>query len=148
MDIRYRKSGNQTEYRSASMIALGTMRFVYILFASTHLFHTARTLSSTNPRLSVNYNMIASAEVNDELPQLPAVSEHSEDLFKSLELNGNSVSMEELGPIIINIDGTTRRISNWNTLTKHEKETTFRLIKERNKKRLDRLREKRIDPSL
>ena len=81
--------------------------------------------------------MVANAE---ELPQLPAVSGHSDDSLKSIELNGGSVSMEDLGPIIINKDGTTRRIANWDTLTRHEKETTFRLIRERNKKRLDQLK--------
>ena len=44
--------------------------------------------------------------------------------------------MPELGPIIINADGTTRRITNWNTLTKGEQESSWRLISKRNKERL------------
>ena len=62
---------------------------------------------------------------------------------------------EELGPIIVNLDGwiicnisyniytigTTRRISNWDTLSKQEKDSSFRIISARNKKRIQKLRE-------
>jgi len=37
-----------------------------------------------------------------------------------------------MGPIILNTDGTTRRIENWDTLTKHEQEVTWRRISKRN----------------
>ena len=54
---------------------------------------------------------------------------------------GESVSLKELGPIIINADGTTRRIANWATLTPQEQESTWRLIGARNKRRLKVLKE-------
>ena len=54
---------------------------------------------------------------------------------------GESLSMDELGPIIINPDGTMRRIANWNELTKGEQESTFRQIVARNKRRLAALQE-------
>ncbi|MGK3733339.1 MAG: putative Fe-S protein YdhL (DUF1289 family), partial [Bacillariaceae sp.] len=38
-------------------------------------------------------------------------------------------------PIILNSDGTTRRISNWESLSDHEKEVTWRRIKKRNEER-------------
>lgn len=49
---------------------------------------------------------------------------------------GETVSFEELGPVIVNADGTTRRISNWDTLTKAEQESSWRVIAARNKRRL------------
>ena len=48
--------------------------------------------------------------------------------------------MDELGPIIINPDGTTRRITNWDTLTTQEKKSSWRLISKRNKERLAKLK--------
>jgi len=61
--------------------------------------------------------------------------------MKQLHLGGESVSFEELGPIIINADGTTRRIANWVNLTKSEQESSWRLISARNKRRLQALQE-------
>eukprot|EP01033_Poteriospumella_lacustris_P012256 gene12256-8767_t len=52
-----------------------------------------------------------------------------------LEL-GSSVSMDHLGPIIVNTDGTTRRIANWNEMTESEQANAIRLISARNKRRI------------
>jgi len=48
---------------------------------------------------------------------------------------GESIRFEEWGPIILNSDGTTRRITNWENLSDHEKEVTWRRISKRNEKR-------------
>ena len=44
--------------------------------------------------------------------------------------------------MIVNPDGTMRRITNWDILTKQEQESTWRIISARNKKRLDALKRK------
>ena len=76
---------------------------------------------------------------NDSIKLLPEPS----SLEKSREIKlGEAVRFEELGPIIINPDGTTRRITNWVNLTKQEQASTFRLISARNKKRLSELQAK------
>jgi len=49
---------------------------------------------------------------------------------------------EKLGPLVVNKDGTTNRITNWADMTKEEKETTMRVITARNRKRLSALRTK------
>ena len=54
---------------------------------------------------------------------------------------GETLKLDELGPIIINTDGTTRRITNWDKLTKNEQTTTWRLISARNKKRIEELKQ-------
>ena len=46
---------------------------------------------------------------------------------------------EELGPIVINTDGTTARITNWPDMTPAEQEKTRRVIVARNAKRLAKL---------
>eukprot|EP01031_Cornospumella_fuschlensis_P038306 gene38306-46549_t len=81
-----------------------------------------------------------------EIPLLPAASENREG-YRTLSL-GESVAMDELGPIIINPDGTTRRITNWNTLSKQEQMNSWRVIGERNKKRVEALKRRLSESSL
>jgi predicted Fe-S protein YdhL (DUF1289 family) len=64
---------------------------------------------------------------------LPSKTENDENVT-SIKL-GETISFEQLGPIILNTDGTTRRIDNWNSLSKQEQDTTWRRIKQRNAKR-------------
>ena len=81
-----------------------------------------------------------SAETNNSDDQILYLPEPSKDTnYKQISI-GETVSMEELGPIIINSDGTTRRISNWANLTKQEQLNTWRLISSRNKKRIESLK--------
>jgi predicted Fe-S protein YdhL (DUF1289 family) len=46
------------------------------------------------------------------------------------------VKLDHLGPIILNTDGSTSRISNWSDMTEQEQQNTLRLIAKRNKKRI------------
>ena len=48
----------------------------------------------------------------------------------------NCFKLDQLGPMIINTDGSIQRVSNWNELTQEEQDRTFRLICARNQKRL------------
>ena len=63
----------------------------------------------------------------------------------------NNALLYLVGPIIVNTDGTTRRIANWDTLSKQEQESSWRLISARNKQRIERLRAQetamKIEPS-
>jgi predicted Fe-S protein YdhL (DUF1289 family) len=47
-----------------------------------------------------------------------------------------------MGPIIINTDGTTRAIANWDELSEREKEVTWKRISKRNEERRKILLEK------
>jgi hypothetical protein len=82
------------------------------------------------------------ASESDAILGLPAPIE--ENNAKQIKF-GETVRFEEMGPIIINADGTTRRIMNWETLTEHERETTYRLISARNKRRIEDLKKNKID---
>ena len=55
---------------------------------------------------------------------------------------GDTLKLTEAGPMIINPDGTVRRIANWQTLTDAEKESSWRVISKRNQKRIAALKEK------
>ncbi|KAJ9115160.1 hypothetical protein QFC24_007071 [Naganishia onofrii] len=58
----------------------------------------------------------------------------------------NKVALDELGPLIVNSDGTLSRIQNWQCLSDVEKERMVRLIvKRRNVQRLDKLKDQEAD---
>jgi hypothetical protein len=59
---------------------------------------------------------------------------------QALQVNGPSLPLEDLGPIIVNADGTTSRILGWAEKSAEEQDTTMRLIAKRNAKRLALLR--------
>ncbi len=76
-------------------------------------------------------------EPNMDLPRLPP-SDPNDTSIPSLKL-GEKFKMDHLGPIIINPDGTTRRIGNWENMTETEREVAWRRISQRNKVRIDSL---------
>jgi len=73
------------------------------------------------------------------LPQLPA-GDPNDKSVPVLKL-GEKMSFAEMGPVIINTDGTTRQIANWDKMTKVEQEVTWRRISKRNKERRIKLEE-------
>ena len=81
-------------------------------------------------------NVMNSSEV---LLLPPPINEDPSE--KTMKL-GEKISMEHLGPIIINTDGSLRRIDNWDKLSKEEQDRSFRLIAARNKKRIEILKQK------
>jgi hypothetical protein len=75
----------------------------------------------------------ATKKEKDELPLLPPADPNDSSIPR-INL-GETISFEEMGPIIINSDGTTRRITNWDQMTKREQEVSWRRIKKRNEER-------------
>jgi len=71
------------------------------------------------------------------LPAAPA--NPGQEPMRSLKV-GESLDFAELGPIIINSDGTTRRIANWDDMSEKEQAKTWERIAKRNKARLEELR--------
>jgi hypothetical protein len=53
-----------------------------------------------------------------------------------------NVKLDHLGPMVVNVDGTLSRISNWDKMAEIEQRNTWRIIGKRNKERLAILREK------
>jgi predicted Fe-S protein YdhL (DUF1289 family) len=78
-----------------------------------------------------------SGESSDTIPRLLPAGDNDKDI-PVLKL-GETISFEALGPIILNTDGTTRRISNWDDMTEQEQQTTWRRIKQRNEQRRQHL---------
>jgi len=53
----------------------------------------------------------------------------------SIFVFSESITFEAMGPVIINSDGTTRRIDNWDQMTEKEQEVAWRRISKRNEAR-------------
>lgn len=77
-------------------------------------------------------NKETEVETPSEVLQIEDASD--QQATQSLQL-GESYKFDDLGPIIINSDGTTQRIANWKELSEQEKMNSFRLIAKRNKAR-------------
>ncbi|KAJ6476304.1 hypothetical protein C8R45DRAFT_907028 [Mycena sanguinolenta] len=60
----------------------------------------------------------------------------SEGNIPQLQPGGPAVKLDDLGPLVVNSDGTLSRIANWATLTAAEKANTIRVLSARNKIRL------------
>ncbi|KAL7552524.1 hypothetical protein ACHAWF_016424 [Thalassiosira exigua] len=102
---------------------------------------SAEGVSSSNPRAgSASRPLSAEAEGGDDRPaqgseevlRLPEAS--GDASIPSIKL-GESIRFEEMGPVIINADGTTRRIDNWDSMTEKEREVAWRRISKRNEER-------------
>jgi hypothetical protein len=72
----------------------------------------------------------------------PRLSESAPDSNLPRIKLGETIRFEEMGPIIINTDGTTRAIANWDELSEREKEVTWKRISKRNEERRRILLEK------
>jgi len=70
------------------------------------------------------------------LPQLPAPSDDAN--IPRLRL-GEKITLEGVGPIILNSDGTTRRIANWDQMSPQEQAVSWRRISKRNEERRQKL---------
>eukprot|EP01040_Poterioochromonas_malhamensis_P012021 gene12021-13129_t len=74
-----------------------------------------------------------------EIPQLPSPRENGGE-YKEFKL-GETMTMDELGPMIITPEGYVRRIANWANMTKAEQAVAWRRISARNKQRIEALKE-------
>lgn len=51
---------------------------------------------------------------------------------------------DKLGPLVINKDGSTSRITNWDKMTPEERERTIRILSKRNRQRIAVLKEQQL----
>ncbi|KAF9160729.1 hypothetical protein BGX21_000703 [Mortierella sp. AD011] len=57
-----------------------------------------------------------------------------------LEVNGQDLKLDLLGPVVVNEDGTMSRIDNWHEMAEIEKANVRRILLKRNAQRLAKLR--------
>ncbi|KAL4879794.1 hypothetical protein BJY04DRAFT_89615 [Aspergillus karnatakaensis] len=124
---------------------------LYHLYQSANLTKTYSTSSSTSTQAST----MSSTNNQDPQPQpdpqqQPEASQtESKPLLAlpdagsathQLDVNGDGVKLDHLGPLIVNQDGTLSRIGNWAQMTELEKKNTLRVLGKRNKERMARLK--------
>lgn len=104
-----------------------------------------RLLSEGNEQVTSNPTVRTSKEkdsidnVEQTLKLLPPSSEAS---VHKLDLSsGPQYLTNVLGPLVINKDGTTSRITNWGKMSPSERERTLRIIAARNRQRVNRLKD-------
>ena len=126
---------------SADYASFGGYRRHYLSSSLAFVGATSRnsdTPGNTNSNgVDVKMTDTNSAEetssLSSEVPLLPQ-GDPNDTTIPSLKF-GETMRFEEMGPVIINSDGTTRRIANWDAMTKHEQEVTWRRISKRNEER-------------
>lgn len=76
---------------------------------------------------------------------LPAPGSNGNENITTLDVSGSgtTVKLDGLGPLVVNVDGTMSRISNWDKMAEIEKQNTLRIIGKRNQQRLVALRQAR-----
>ncbi|KAF2630042.1 Prenylcysteine oxidase [Macroventuria anomochaeta] len=73
--------------------------------------------------------------------QFPALSlPEPESDAPQLEVDGEGVTLDHLGPMVVNKDGSLSRIANWETMSEKERKNTLRVLGKRNQLRLGELK--------
>ncbi|KAL1511252.1 hypothetical protein AB1Y20_006061 [Prymnesium parvum] len=75
---------------------------------------------------------IAQRTPDEPLPALPDKVEVRESQRRAIEINGETVTLDELGPIVLKEDGRLGRLSNWHEMTEHEQAATLKFVAKRN----------------
>lgn len=76
-----------------------------------------------------------SSPPEEKRPQLPAEVTAKKSELRRLEVGGESVMLDELGPVVIHEDGRLGHLSNWHEMTEDEQTMTMAFIAKRNKRR-------------
>mmetsp|Transcript_39752 Transcript_39752/g.95935 ORF Transcript_39752/g.95935 Transcript_39752/m.95935 type:complete len:170 (+) Transcript_39752:107-616(+) len=90
--------------------------------------------ANSNAAANTNPNADSLSNPKDGPNLLPPPSDNNDPSIPTIKL-GETIRFEQYGPIILNSDGTTRRIANWDQLTEAEQQTTWRRISKRNEER-------------
>ncbi|KAJ5683233.1 hypothetical protein N7462_006398 [Penicillium macrosclerotiorum] len=74
---------------------------------------------------------------------LPSADSSSDGEAKQIRLDlgaEGGVTLDHLGPMVVNVDGSLSRIGNWEQMAEIERKNTLRILGKRNKQRLEALR--------
>ncbi|CAI7595666.1 unnamed protein product [Penicillium pancosmium] len=135
-----------------------TSRLYTILFPQCKTnIRQAHTMSTSTPEFNTNQETSKSDTQNPGTEQqaqeaeqlyLPETASTEEGQQKNLRLDlgaDGGVSLDHLGPMVVNVDGTLSRISNWDKMTEMEQKSTLRILGKRNKQRLEALKAQGVE---
>ncbi|KAJ5081455.1 hypothetical protein NUU61_009719 [Penicillium alfredii] len=98
--------------------------------------------SNSKPDTHESQPQESQQQQDDQHLYLPAKESNENDSQGQhrLEVDGSAAKLDHLGPMVVNVDGTLSRISNWEQMTEMERKTTLRVLGKRNKQRLEALK--------
>ncbi|XRB14206.1 hypothetical protein RI054_07g40450 [Pseudoscourfieldia marina] len=94
-------------------------------------------------RATANTHSDKQREAVEALPEAASTNSADSSVHK-LKL-GERTAFADIGPLVIQKDGTAKRIANWDTLTDHEKKATLRIVGKRNRERIAELQNQGLD---
>ncbi|KAG9192533.1 hypothetical protein G6011_11267 [Alternaria panax] len=80
---------------------------------------------------------------NTNKTPLPLPEPTADDGVTQVNVGGQAVKLDHMGPLVVNKDGTLSRISNWNDMADIEKQNTLRILVKRNQLRTEALKEQK-----
>lgn len=119
-------------------------RFAPITVHTRYSINTPRAFTMSSTIYSSNNSAPAEEfpETSGDAPRAPLALPEAPSNGTQLDMSngGTTVSLDHLGPMVVNVDGTMSRISNWDKMAEIEKTATLRIIGKRNKERLAALK--------
>ena len=118
----------------------------FLRTAASRTFAMSTTNNNQSPGIAQETTSTTTTpqdQTNVENPKAPlALPAAPLDGTTQLDMSngGTTVSLDHLGPMVVNVDGTMSRISNWDKMAEIEKKNTLRIIGKRNKSRLEALK--------
>ncbi|KAH9828130.1 Protein vip1 [Teratosphaeria destructans] len=119
---------------------------LYPTFRSNLLTTSQATMSSspqTSPPHTATTTDLDPAKDTTGAPlPLPAPSEQDKTFDLDMSSGAATASLDHLGPLVVNRDGTLSRIANWEQMTEGERRNTLRVLGKRNQLRREGLVER------
>ncbi|KZP02237.1 hypothetical protein FIBSPDRAFT_99110 [Athelia psychrophila] len=107
-------------------------------FADT-VARTATYLTCTLTTMSANAPLLLDEKPTNEVANSISPGAFQPGESKIVQVDGVSVRLDHLGPMVINLDGTVARISNWDAMSEAERLNTLRVLGRRNRGRVEEL---------
>eukprot|EP01137_Pigoraptor_chileana_P032232 Opistho-2@21289 len=96
--------------------------------------------SSASAKADQTQSEKPSMDSTEECLGLPASSEDN-NVNANVEIKvGETKVLDHMGPLVVDVDGSLKRIANWDSMTEAEREVAHRRLTARNKARLEKLR--------
>jgi hypothetical protein len=99
-----------------------------------------RNETSSTPRITSSTSTTPMPKEKELLALPEAPAHESSTTTLDVSNGGTTIKLDHLGPMVVNVDGSLSRISNWEGLADIEKKNTLRIIAKRNQMRLEALR--------
>ncbi|KAL4899143.1 hypothetical protein BDW74DRAFT_118757 [Aspergillus multicolor] len=133
------KSQSPASHLFAQCHATNLYSYPYASLAKTSHNYSTMSAQNSNPEQPHPQNQ-EQDQSSEKKPILALPDASSASDTTQLDVNGDGVKLDHLGPLVVNTDGTLARIGNWAQMTEIEKRNTLRVLGKRNKERMEKLK--------